>query len=244
MDDRIAILRRILDESSYTVALCGSGMMEEGGFVGVKYADKAYDIEKKYGHSPEEIFTSAFYHTRPKQFFDFYKEEMIINAPEPTDSGRVLAAMEQAGKLQCVISSNIYELSQRAGCKNVIDLHGSIYHNYCLRCGREYSVEYIKHMKGIPACEKCGIPIRPGLFFFGEMTDPHLISQASQAIHDAQVQLLLGTTLNSEVFAHYIKYFHGKWLIMIHKERHFLDDNADMVFIDQPKNILSQLGYC
>jgi len=84
VDDRIAILRRILDESSYTVALCGSGMMEEGGFVGVKYADKAYDIEKKYGHSPEEIFTSAFYHTRPKQFFDFYKEEMIINAPEPT----------------------------------------------------------------------------------------------------------------------------------------------------------------
>lgn len=96
-------------------------------------------------------------------------------------------------------------------------------------------MEYIKHMKGIPACEKCGIPIRPGLFFFGEMTDPHLISQASQAIHDAQVLLLLGTTLNSEVFAHYIKYFHGKWLIMIHKERHFLDDNADMVFIDQPK---------
>ena len=105
-------------------------------------------------------------------------------------------------------------------------------------------MEYIKHMKGIPACEKCGIPIRPGLFFFGEMTDPHLISQASQAIHDAQVLLLLGTTLNSEVFAHYIKYFHGKWLIMIHKEIHFLDDNADMVFIDQPKNILSQLGYC
>ena len=105
-------------------------------------------------------------------------------------------------------------------------------------------MEYIKHMKGIPACEKCGIPIRPGLFFFGEMTDPHLISQASQSIHDAQVLLLLGITLNSEVFAHYIKYFHGKWLIMIHKERHFLDDNADMVFIDQPKNILSQLGYC
>ena len=78
-------------------------------------------------------------------------------------------------------------------------------------------MEYIKHMKGIPACEKCGIPIRPGLFFFGEMTDPHLISQASQAIHDAQVLLLLGTTLNSEVFAHYIKYFHGKWLTILDK---------------------------
>lgn len=75
MDDRIAILRRILDESSYTVALCGSGMMEEGGFVGVKYADKAYDIEKKYGHSPEEIFTSAFYHTVRSSFLIFTKRK-------------------------------------------------------------------------------------------------------------------------------------------------------------------------
>ena len=79
----------------FSLAGCSSGS-EPSNNIGTQYADKAYDIEKKYGHSPEEIFTSAFYHTRPKQFFDFYKEEMIINAPEPTDSGRVLAAMEQA----------------------------------------------------------------------------------------------------------------------------------------------------
>lgn len=243
MDDRIALLRKILDESSYTVALCGSGMMEEGGFIGVKNPDKAYDIEKKYGYSPEEIFTGSFYHTRPKQFFEFYKKEMLEDAPEPTESGKALAAMERAGKLQCVITSNIYELSQRAGCRNVIDLHGSIYHNRCNRCGRAYPVNYIRQAKGIPACEDCGIPIRPGLYFFGEMTDSQLITRATEEVHDAQVLLLLGTTLNSEVFAHYIKYFEGQWLVVIHKERHFLDDNADMVFIDRPKNILSRLGY-
>lgn len=62
MEERIATLRRILDESSCTVALCGSGMMEEGGYIGVKNPDKAYDIEKKYGYSPEEIFTLSLIH--------------------------------------------------------------------------------------------------------------------------------------------------------------------------------------
>ena len=204
MEERIATLRRILDESSCTVALCGSGMMEEGGYIGVKNPDKAYDIEKKYGYSPEEIFTSAFYNTRPKLFFDFYKQEMLNGGPEPTESEAVLEKMEQDGKLQCIITSNIYELCQRSGCKNVIELHGSIYHNICQRCGREYPVEYIKR---------------------------------------AEVLQLLGTNLNSEVFSHYIKYFQGKYLVIIHQRSHYLDDNADMVFIDQPKNILSRLGY-
>ena len=104
-------------------------------------------------------------------------------------------------------------------------------------------MNYIRQAKGIPACEDCGIPIRPGLYFFGEMTDSQLITRATEEVHDAQVLLLLGTTLNSEVFAHYIKYFEGQWLVVIHKEKHFLDDNADMVFIDRPKNILSRLGY-
>ena len=105
MEERIATLRRILDESSYTVALCGSGMMEEGGYIGVKNPDKAYDIEKKYGYSPEEIFTSAFYNTRPKLFFDFYKQEMLNGGPEPTESEAVLEKMEQDGKLQCIIQA-------------------------------------------------------------------------------------------------------------------------------------------
>ena len=243
MEERIATLRRILDESSYTVALCGSGMMEEGGYIGVKNPDKAYDIEKKYGYSPEEIFTSAFYNTRPKLFFDFYKQEMLNGGPEPTESETVLEKMEQDGKLQCIITGNIYELCQRSGCKNVIELHGSIYHNICQRCGREYPVEYIKQAHGIPVCEDCQIPIRPGLFFFREMADSQLVTQAVEEINRAEVLLLLGTNLNSEVFSHYIKYFQGKYLVIIHQRSHYLDDNADMVFIDQPKNILSRLGY-
>ena len=87
MNEKIAQLRKILDDSTYTVALCGSGMMEEGGFIGIKKQDKAYDIENRYGYGVEEMYTSAFYNTRPERFFEFYKKEMLHNAPRDTASG-------------------------------------------------------------------------------------------------------------------------------------------------------------
>ncbi len=243
MEKRIATLRRILDDSAYTVMLCGSGMMEEGGYRGIKNADRAYDIEKKYGFSPEEIFTSGFYNARPKQFFEFYKEELLRNAPNPTESGTAMAAMERAGKLQCVITSNVFEQGRRAGCRNVLQLHGSIYGNVCTKCGRQYPMEYVRDAKGVPVCEDCGHTIRPQVYLFGEMEDSQLISRAVEQISKAEVLLLLGTNLNSDVFGQYIKYFNGKYLVIIHKNSHYLDENADMVFEDHPMNILPQLGY-
>ena len=152
MDRKIDMLKRILDESKYTVALCGSGIMEEAGFVGLKNQNRAYEIEKKYNDSPEEIFTSVYYTTRPEKFFEFYKKELLEGLPGPTESGAALAAMEREGKLQYMITANIYEQGQRAGCHNVINLHGSVYKNKCLHCGREYSMEYVRDAKGIPVC--------------------------------------------------------------------------------------------
>ena len=122
MNEKIAQLRKILDDSTYTVALCGSGMMEEGGFIGIKKQDKAYDIENRYGYGVEEMYTSAFYNTRPEQFFEFYKKEMLHNAPGDTASGPALAAMERAGKLQCIIDSNIYDKARRGGCRHVTEV--------------------------------------------------------------------------------------------------------------------------
>ena len=163
--------------------------------------------------------------------------------PGVTESETVLEKMEQDGKLQCIITSNIYELCQRSGCKNVIELHGSIYHNIQATVRQGVSCEYIKQVHGFLYARTAKIPIRPGLFFFREMADSQLVTQAVEEINRAEVLLLLGTNLNPEVFSHYIKYFQGKYLVIIHQRSHYLDDNADMVFIDQPKNILSRLGY-
>lgn len=244
LDNKISQLKEILDQSKYTVALCGSGMMEEGDALAIKKQERAYEIEEMYGYSSEEMFTSAFYNTRPELFFKFYKNEIILRAPKDTGSGPALAAMEKAGKLKCIISSNVYDLSQRAGCKNVINLHGSIYDNKCPRCGKKYPVEYILKAKRVPICETCNVPVRPLISLFGEMIDSQKMTKATVEIDKADTLMLLGTNIDSEVFYQYIKYFKGKRMVIIHQKAHFKDRTADLVIIDQPKNVLPKLGYC
>lgn len=242
MDDKITRLRGFLTESRYTVALCGSGMMEEGGFVGIKKQDKAYDIELKYGYGAEEFYTSAFYNTRPELFFKFYKNEMLHNAPILTASAPSMAALERAGLLDYIITSNIYDIPRRGGCKHVVNLHGSIYDNQCPRCKKQYSLEYMmntSHM--VPLCEKCNIPIRPMISLFGEMVDSQRMTKTTLEISKADTLLLLGTALDSEVFHQYIKYFSGRWLVIIHKEKHYLDENATLVIHEHPMDVLPQL---
>lgn len=241
MKESIERLKQVIDNSRYTVALCGSGMLEESGLLGVKKPDRAYEIEKKYKASPEYIFSSNYYNTRPAQFFDFYINEMLTDLPKPTESGAALAALEQAGKLQCIVTSNIYELSQQSGCKNVINLRGSIYRNRCPRCQKEYPMEYMKKTGKPPLCEACGTTIRPLVSLFGEMVDSQLMTRIIEEISKADVLLLLGTSLSSDAYATYIKYFQGSFLAIIHQHEHFQDQKADLVIIEQPRKALCQL---
>lgn len=243
LERKIELLKRYLDESVYTVAVYGSGMMEEGGYIGVKNQERAYEIEEKYGVSPEEIFTGGYYNTRPEQFFRFYKNEMLKHMPEMTESIKVLAAMEKAGKLQCVITANIFGQGHRAGIRNFIDLHGNIYNNKCPHCQRVYPMEYVRDAKGVPLCEHCGAVIRPQIALFGEMVESSLLTRTIDEIERADLLLVLGTTLNSEVYRDYFRHFNGRYLVVIHQREHFADQAADLVIIEQPKKVLPYLGY-
>lgn len=243
MEKKIQLLKRYLDESRYTVAVCGSGMMLEGGIQGVKLQERAYAIEEKYNDSPEDIFSSAYFNARPEVFFRFYREEMLSQVPEVTESAYTLAAMERAGKIQCIITANIYESPQKGGCQNVINLHGSIYRNNCVHCGRQYPVEYIMNSRGIPVCESCKNIIRPNVALFGEMVDSHLLTAALREIERAELLLVLGTTLHSEVFERYIRSFSGKYMVIIHENDDYADHNASLVILEQPRNVLPKLGY-
>lgn len=236
-------LREILNKSGYTVAICGSGMTAESGFVGIKKPERAYDIEQIYGASPEEIFSSAYYNTRTKQFYKFYHDEILSKIPEPGPSSHIMAAMERAGHLHCIITSNIFEQERRGGCENVIDLHGTIYQNRCPHCGEYYSVEDMQNSRGVPYCRICHAVVRPLVSLFGEMVDSRIMTRTTEEIERAEVLLLLGTTLQSEVFNNYVRYYKGNNLIIIHKEEHYMDQKADMVIIEEPGNVLCQLGY-
>jgi len=218
-------------------------MMEEGDYLGIKKQERAYEIEDKYGYSSDELFTSAFYSARPELFFKFYRNEILKHPPKETESGPALAAMEKAGKLQCIITSNVYEEGRRSGCKNVISLHGSIYENKCPRCGKTYPMEYILNSKKVPICETCSIPVRPLVSLFGERIDSQKMTRTTEEISKADTLILLGTTVDSEVFHPYLKYFRGNRLVIIHQREHFRDWVADLVIIDQPRNVLPKLGY-
>ena len=122
----LELLKQVLAESSYTVAICGSGMMEEGGILGLKQEGRAYEIEQKYSESPEELFHISCLSRRPERFYEFYREEILKKIPDMTPSVRALARMEEEDKLQCIVTTNIFDLPEQVGCRNVIYLHGSI----------------------------------------------------------------------------------------------------------------------
>lgn len=161
MQKKIEVLKKMLNESMYTVVLCGSGLMSEGGHKVLKSPEKAYEIEGKYGVSPEEIFTTVYYHNRTAEFFDFYREDILNQPAKVTETSLTLKKLEEEGKIHCIIDSNIFEQTQRAGCKNVISLHGSIYKNQCPHCGKQYTMEEIRDGAKIPRCDACGRVIRP-----------------------------------------------------------------------------------
>lgn len=233
--------KSLLEKSHYTVALCGSGMMEEGGTPVIRADERAYAIEQAYGVSPEYIFSSAYYNTRTEKFFEFYRKEILDARQKPTKSGNALARLEREGKLDCIITGNIYEIAQQCGCKNVINLHGSIYKNWCPHCHKEYSLDYIMQAKTIPRCEHCHSVVRPLVSLFGEMVDSQVMTRATVEMEKAELLILLGTNMNSELFSNYIRYFDGKEIIIVHQRAHFLDKQADLVFIDEPQNVLSEV---
>lgn len=242
-NDRLAQLKTAIENSTYTVALCGSGCLKECGTNGLKSQERAYAIESKYGISPEYLYTSAYFSSRPKQFFEFYKEELLTPEVQPSGTSIALAQMEQEGTLQCVITGNIFNLAIRGGCKHVINLHGTVYDNFCTHCGHNHSIAYIKSCESIPLCEKCGHAIRPGVSFFGDMVDNALITKSIEEVKKADLLLLLGTTLRSEVFHGFLEHFNGSTLAIIHEEDDMADKYADLVLYAQPKDVFKKLGY-
>ena len=239
MDNRkYSMIREALEKSHYTVAFCGTGMMKESGMPSMRDPEIAYEVEKKYGYSPEEIFTSAFYATRTETFFDYYRNEMLGKPLKPSKAFYALAELERRGKLQYCVTNNVYNLPGRAGCQNVMNLHGTVEENKCPRCGREYSLDYIRDSRRTPLCESCMSPVRPQVLLFGEMVDNQRMTRAVQQIEKAEVLLVLGTTLNSGLCEGYLDYFQGSTLILINSTEHFLDEKADIVLHEEVKEAL------
>ena len=235
------MIRGVLEHSSYTVAMCGTDMMKESGMPSLRAPEIAYQVEKEYGYSPEEIFSSVFYTNRTETFFNYYRKYMLMPPLEPSEGFYALAELERRGQLQCSIANNVHNLPGRAGCKKILNLHGTIYDNECPRCGRKYSMEYMRDSKRVPLCEDCMVTVRPKVLLFGEQVDNQMMTNAVGEIAKAEVLLLLGTSINSGLCDGYVQYFQGKTMIIINAPKHFLDEKADIVLHEEVKSALPKI---
>ena len=239
---KIAHVKDIIHKSKYLVCLKGRSLSKLSGCRNFYHSRDAFDVEEKYGLSPEEILCASFYNTRVEQFYDFYKNEMLSDLGEIPEGLRTLAQWEQEGILKCTITRDIFSLARRAGCKNVIELHGSVYRNQCPHCKEKYSIDFIKESQGVPRCTKCGTTIRPQVQLVGEMVDNALVTKASDEVSKGDILLIVGCHLNDYLPKVFLRYFEGSKVILINEEPHFLDHMADITLYGNAMDILEELG--
>ena len=234
---------QILRESRYTVVLSGAELLKESGYPMLRDGDDSYEIEEKYGYSFEEMFSSSFYSARKERFFRFYKEVLLKAAEIPPGQGFYdLKQLQDYGLIHSIITRRIAGLEDRVGCRNVINLKGTIYHNTCPNCGREYPMEYIRDAKGVPLCEQCLVAIRPDVCLFGEMIDNGLMTRAAEEIEKADVVLVLGASLHSPLCSQMLQYYNGTNLILVTESEHYSDQQADVIVYGRSDDFLRRLN--
>lgn len=238
MEDKIIKLQEIIDKHDNIVFFGGAGVSTESGIPDFRSQDGLY--HQKYDYPPETILSHTFFMRRPEEFYKFYRDKMLCDAAKPNAAHLKLAELEKCGKLKAVITQNIDNLHQMAGSKKVLELHGSVYRNYCMKCGKFYNFSYIKNSTGVPRCE-CGGIVKPDVVLYEEGLDNQTLTDSVRAISQAQVLIIGGTSLAVYPAASLIDYFRGDCLIVINKAPTPRDRNADLLIKDPIGQIFSQI---
>jgi len=239
MNNNIKELQKVIDECNKIVFFGGAGVSTESGIPDFRSVDGLYNQSYKY--PPEEILSHTFFVHNTEEFYEFYRDKMLCFTAKPNNAHLFLCGLENAGKLSAVITQNIDGLHQMAGSKRVYELHGSIHRNYCLCCGAFYDGRYIASTQGIPHCEKCGGIIKPDVVLYEEGLDDKIIKDSVTAIADADCMIIAGTSLTVYPAAGLIRYFNGKYLVLINKSQTLVDSKADLVINAPVGEVLSQI---
>ncbi len=216
----------------------GAGVSTESGIPDFRSVDGLYN--QKYDYPPETILSHTFYVRKTEEFFKFYRDKMLFPDAEPSTTHKKLAQLEAAGKLKGVITQNIDGLHQKAGSKNVIELHGSVLRNYCERCGKFYGIETIINSEGVPHCE-CGGRIKPDVVLYEEGLDDHNIREAVRLITEADILIVGGTSLGVYPAAGLIDYYEGSKLVLVNKSQTPYDVRANLLIHDALGTVFSQI---
>ena len=236
--DGVEALKEIVEQSGNIVFFGGAGVSTESGIPDFRSTDGLYHQE--YDYPPETILSHTFFMRNPQEFYRFYKKKMLCLDAKPNAAHRKLAALEEMGKLKAVITQNIDGLHQAAGSKEVLELHGSVHRNYCMKCGKFYDARYMLESDGVPTCS-CGGMIKPDVVLYEEGLDQKTIEDSVRYIRQADVLIIGGTSLVVYPAAGLIDYFSGSKLVVINKSVTSRDKNADLVLQGNIGEILSRI---
>lgn len=232
-------LQRVIDNSKRIVFFGGAGVSTESGIPDFRSVDGLYN--QKYDYPPEQILSHTFFMHNTEEFYRFYRDKMLCLDKKPNKAHLKLAELEKAGKLTAVVTQNIDGLHQAAGSKKVYELHGSVLRNYCMKCGKFHSAEYIKNSNGVPKCE-CGGVIKPDVVLYEEGLDDSTVTGALSAIQSADTLIIAGTSLTVYPAAGFISYFKGNNIVLINRDETPFDSKANLVFHEKVGELLDKIN--
>lgn len=235
--EKINKLKEIIKNSNNIVFFGGAGVSTESGIPDFRSKDGLYN--QKYDYPPEEILSHTFFYNNTEYFYKFYKDKMNNLDIEPNITHLKLKELEEKGKLRCIITQNIDGLDIKAGSKNVLEIHGSIYRNYCVKCNKFYNAQDIFKSSGIPKCE-CGGIIKPDVVLYEEPLN-ETFERSIEYIRKCDTLIVAGTSLTVYPAASLIRYFNGKNLILINKDKTKYDELATLVFNQNMSDIFKEL---
>ena len=238
MESNVEKLRKLIKESNNIVFFGGAGVSTESGIPDFRSKDGIYN--QKYKYPPEEILSHTFFVNKTEEFYEFYREKLNSLKYEPNITHLKLTELERQGKLKAIITQNIDGLHQKADSKNVLELHGSVLRNYCMKCNKFYDAEFIFNSKGLPRCE-CGGIIKPDVVLYEESLNDNILRDSITAIQKAELMIVAGTSLTVYPASGLINYFRGQNLVLINRDSTQYDNRANLVINESLGKIFEKL---
>ena len=238
MESKVEKLKELINKSNNIVFFGGAGVSTESGIPDFRSKYGLYN--QKYKYPPEQILSYSFFINKTEEFYKFYREKMNSLKYNPNITHFKLAQLEKTGKLKIIITQNIDGLHQKAGSKNVLELHGSILKNYCMKCGKFYEAEKIFNSSEIPICE-CGGIIKPDVVLYEESLDEEILNKSIQAIIKADLMIVAGTSLTVSPANTLLNFFRGENLVLINKDITPYDKKANLVINEALGKVFEKL---
>lgn len=237
--DKVDKLINMINECKNIVVFTGAGVSTESGIPDFRSKDGLYSM--KYSYPPEEILSHSFFVSKPEEFFKFYRDKLNVLDINPNIVHNTLKLLEDKGKVKGIITQNIDGLHEKAGSKNVINFHGSVYSNHCIKCGEFYSAENVFNMSGVCKCD-CGGIIKPDVVLYEEEIERDIIKNSIKLINECDMLFVLGTSLTVYPASGLINYFKGKYLVIINRDTTNYDYIADLVINMGLKDVFEKIN--